>query len=121
MTNQQAAAKAKKRWGNRFYVRNAENMSSQQKRNENRDRYMELRAEIEQTEADVKLQLSQLDWYQEARKRQQELRKEADKAQSIALYHRFSVGKSNDMFTEIVGNGDTWEEAFADAEKREAR
>lgn len=117
MTNQQAATKAKKLWGKSFYVRNSGHVSSQEKRDEASKRYKAARTEIETIEADIKLRLRQLDWYQELRKQQRELRKESETAQSIALFHRFSVGKSNNLFTEILGSGDTWEEAFAAVRK----
>lgn len=120
MTNQQAASKAKKRWNGRAYIRAGQDFSSPERRDKNREQYKTARAELEAIEADIKQRLSELDWYQELRTKQRKLRKVADAAQSEALYHRFSVGKSGSMFTEIFGQGDTWEEAFAEADKRAA-
>jgi hypothetical protein len=117
MTNQQAASKAKKRWGKAFYIRNSESMSSPESRDKSRERYKKSKAEADAIEDEIRRRLSELDWYQELLKRKRELRKESENAQGRALYYRFSVGKSNGMFTTILGQGDTWEEAFAAAEK----
>lgn len=118
MTNSKAAAQAKKRWGNAYYIRSGQSMSSQRQRDINREELRSARAELESIESEIKQRLSELDWYQELRRRQRELRKKANTAQCSALYHRFSVGKTGAMFTEILGSGDTWEEAFAEADKR---
>ena len=118
MTNEQAQREAKKRWGNKFYIRNGESFSSPEKRDKNREDAQKARAEIDGIEADIKRRLSELGWYQELRDRQAKLRKDVDKARGWSMYHRFIVGKTNGMFNEILGQGDTWEEAFAKADNK---
>ena len=118
MTNEQASRQAKKRWGNKFYICNGESFSSPEKRDKNGEQYRTATKEIADIEAEIKRRLSELDWYQELRTRQQALRKEANNAQGYALYYRFSVGKRGPVFTEILGQGDTWEEAFEKADSR---
>ncbi len=118
MTNEQAQREAKKRWGKSFFIRNGESFSSTEKRDKNRDQYQAATKEIASIEAEIKRRLSELDWYQELRTRQVTLRKEANNAQANCLYYRFTVGKCGGVFNEILGQGDTWEEAFAKADKR---
>src|ERR1043165_4686687 len=121
MTNEQATAQEKKRWGKQFFVRNGESFSSVEKRDKNRDQYRAATKEIADIEAEIKRRLSELDWYQELRERQRKLRSEANVAQGNALYYRFSVGRRTSTFNEILGQGDTWEEAFAKADDRDKK
>jgi hypothetical protein len=118
MTNAQAEREARKRWGKSFFIRNGESFSSTEKREKNRDQYQAATKEIASIETEIKRRLSELDWYQALRTRQQALRKEANNAQGNALYYRFTVGKCGKLFNEILGQGDTWEEAFAKADSR---
>lgn len=112
MTNEQAKREAKKRWGDKFYIRNGTHFSSQERRDTARAESKEAKAEIDAIEAEIKERLSRLDWYQELRTRQRELHKKRDKAQGESMHYRFNVGRSNGMFTTILGQGDTWEQAF---------
>lgn len=118
MTDQAAAKEAKKRWGKAAYIRNAGSFSSPEKRDSKRREFLAAKAEIEAIEAEIKERLAMLDWYQELIKRKQELRKTKDNAQGYSMYYRFTVGKSNGMFNEILGQGDTWAEAFEKANGR---
>lgn len=118
MDNKQAETEARKRWGKSFYIRNGEGFSSPEKRDTNLVQYQTATKEIAEIEAEIKRRLGELDWYQELRTRQQALRKEANNAQSNCLYYRFTVGKCGGVFNEILGQGDTWEEAFAKADQR---
>lgn len=115
MTNQQAAAKARKLYGDASYVRSGERMSSAERREKKLAEYKQAQAEITAIGREIDERLRQLDWHQELRARQRELRKKSDSAQGHAMYYRFSVGKSNGICTTILGQGDTWEEAFAKA------
>lgn len=115
MTNDAAKREARKRWGKSAYVRNAESSSSPEKRDKKREEFLAAKAEIEAIESEIKERLSKLDWYQELLKRKRELCKTKDSAQGYSHYYRFSVGKSNSLFNEILGQGDTWEQAFEKA------
>lgn len=120
MTNQQAAAKAKKRWGNRFMVRNSGYFTSPEKRQAAQTTTVNARAEIKRIDEEVAARLKELDWYQELQKQRRKARERISQNEGLSLYYRFSVGKQTSFgFNEIVGQGDTWEEAFADADKRE--
>ena len=118
MTNQQAATKAKKRWGAAYYIRAGQSFSSPERREKARATCIEARAEIKRIEEEITQRLSELPWHQELMAQKRKLRKQVDTTQGEALYHRFSVGKSNGMFNTILGDGDTWEEAFAKADSK---
>lgn len=119
MTNQQAVAKAKKRWGNRFYVRNGEHFSSPEQRQQALSTVQEARAEAKRIDEEITRRLSECDWYQQLDQKRRALRKQVSDTAGYAMHYRFSVGKQNGMFNEVLGQGDTWEEAFAEADKRE--
>lgn len=121
MTNQQAAAKAKKRWGKVAYARNGGSMSSPERRAEARQIVLDARAEIKEIGEEITRRLNELDWYQELVGKRREAQKRVSKTEGYAHYYRFSVGKRSGFFNEIVGQGDTWEEAFAMAEGKENR
>jgi hypothetical protein len=60
-----------------------------------------------------------LDWYQELRAKQREYRDQIRKHEGNALHYRFDVGRETSFgFVEVLGSGDTWEEAFAKADER---
>lgn len=120
MTNQQAAAKAKKRWGKAFYVRNGESFSSPDKRKAALDTVLSARARKKEIDDEVQRRLNEMDWYQELQKERRECVERARKTEGYAHYYRFSVSRQTAMgFHEILGQGDTWEEAFAQADMRE--
>ena len=86
MTNQQAEAKARKRWGNAFYIRNNGHMSSPDRRDKNRDQYKAAQSEIEKIDAEIKQRLSELDWVLavvHAKTKLEELAGSADAAQAL--------------------------------------
>jgi hypothetical protein len=114
----QVEREAKKRWGKKFFIRNGESFSSAEKRNKHREQYQTATKEIAEIEAEIKRRLAELDWYQALRTRQASLRKDANNAQANCIYYRFTVGKCGGVFNEILGQGDTWEEAFAKADSR---
>lgn len=117
MTNQQAASKAKRRYGKRFYVRAGESFSSPERREKARDTVVDARAEVKRIDEEITRRLSVLDWYQDLRKQRSELTKRINNTEGNARYYRFHVGKSGGL----LGSGDTWEEAFAQADKRAER
>jgi len=120
MTNQQAVAKAKKRWGKTFYVRNSGHFSSPEQRKTALDAVLNARAEIKRIEEEVARRLAELDWYQELLKQRRECRQQISNTEGDAHHYRFSVGRASGLFNEIMGQGDTWEEAFAAADRRES-
>jgi hypothetical protein len=118
MTTDQAKAQAKKRWGNKFYLRNMGHMSGPERRAKAKDAFLAAKSEIEAIDNEIKQRLAECDWYQELTTRKRKLQKVKDTNQGESHYYRFGVGKTGSMFTEILGHGDTWEEAFAKADER---
>jgi len=117
MTNDKAKREAKKRWGNRAYLSNNGHFSSPERRETARTTHREAKAEIEAIDKEIKKRLDELEWFREFTKRKAELRKIADKARGESIHYRFSVGKNNGMFNLLLGQGDTWEQAFEAADK----
>lgn len=117
MTNQQAATKAKKRWGNKFYVHNSGHMSSSEARTKARQTVIDARAEMKRIDEEITRRLNALDWYQELRAKRKEAQTQVRDTEGVAHHYRFSVGTTNSMFNSISGQGDTWEEAFAAADR----
>lgn len=115
MTNQQAIAKAKKRWGAKFSVRAGQSFSSPERRTQARDTVVQARDEIKQIDEEVARRLKELDWYQELQTRRRKCREHVSNTEGLAHYYRFSVGTQNGVFFSVAGQGDTWEEAFAKA------
>lgn len=118
MTNQQAAAKAKKRWGKQAYIRAGQSFSDGERRGRASTTLREARAEVKHIDEEITRRLSECDWYQELRQQRRELTKQISDTQGSATYYKFSVGRFNGWANEIIGWGDTWEEAFAMADKR---
>lgn len=122
MTNEQAKKQAQKRWGKESAIRNAGSFSSPDRRERASQAVREARAEIESIDKEVKERLAVCDWYQELQARRKTARKQIEDNQSLAMYHRFDVGRIGGVagfqFFEVLGSGDTWEEAFAQADTR---
>lgn len=122
MTDQQAKQQAKKRWGKKFAVRNAGHFSSADKRSEASNRVSELRAKKESLIREKDERLKALDWLTEINRKIVELNKEIQNEIPKTMFKRFDVGRVGGVagmnFFEVLGSGDTWEEAFAQADKR---
>jgi hypothetical protein len=124
MTNAQAAAKAKKRWGASFYIRADESFSSPERREKAQTTVREANERIKHIDDEIRRRLDELDWYRELISEKRNLRKTVAKTEGHAFYYRFSVGTQNGIsgvgiFNTILGDGDTWEEAFAKADTRQ--
>lgn len=118
MTNDQALKQATKRWGKRAAVRNAGHFSSPDRRAAASEKATTARARIKAIDQEIAERLKALDWYQALTGERKELQKVASENSGMAMFHRFSVGKNMGLFFEVLGSGDTWEEAFAQADKR---
>lgn len=118
MTNQQAMKQATKRWGKQALVQNNGHFSSPEKRATASEQATAARARIKAIDQEIADRLKALDWYQALTQERRELQKEASNNTSLALRYRFQVGRNTGLFFEVLGSGDTWEEAFAQADAR---
>lgn len=118
MTNDQAMKQATKRWGTRAAVRNAGRFSSPERRDEASGKTQTARARIKDIDQEIAARLKALDWYQALTSERKDLQKVISESSGMAMFYRFSVGKNMGMFFEVLGSGDTWEEAFAQADRR---
>jgi hypothetical protein len=118
MTNDQAMRQATKRWGKKAAIRNAGHFSSPERRDEASGKAQTARARIKDIDQEITARLKALDWYQALTSERKDLQKVASENSGMALFHRFSVGKDMGLFFEVLGSGDTWEEAFAQADRR---
>lgn len=118
MTNQQAMKQATKRWGKQALIQNGGHFSSPDRRAEAQGKAVAARARIKEIDQEIADRLKALDWYQSLTGERRELQKVASDNISLALRYRFQVGRNTGLFFEVLGSGDTWEEAFAQADKR---
>lgn len=120
MTRQQAEREAKKRWGAKGIIRASDSLSSPEKRNAAKALRDTCKARIEAIDAEIKQRLSQIDWYQALLAEKKSLRDEWGQIRGTGhlSYYKFSVGKDLGYAFHVCGNGDTWEEAFAEADRK---
>lgn len=122
MTNEQAQAKAKKRWGKAAATRNGGHFSSEDRRQAAAARCTELRLERDALQKERAERLKALDWLIELDARVSALSKEINEELPKTHHHRFDVGRIGGIadfrFFEVLGSGDTWEQAFAKAESK---
>jgi len=118
MTRTQAIKEAQKRWGKKALVRAHEQLSSPERRADAAAQLTDAAARIEAIDREVAERLAVLDWYQALIAERKTLRAQKETANSWRSYYKFSVGQDAHGFAFMVlGKGDTWEEAFADADK----
>jgi hypothetical protein len=117
MTRTEAMARGKRIFGAEFLYRVGEKLSSADDRESIRQQRRELVAEREAIDAEVKERLAQLDWYVALQKRRSDIFHALRYAEGRSSYFKFQVGKREMGAFWIKGQGDTWEDAFADAEK----
>lgn len=118
MTNAQAKTRAKKQFGSSFYIRAGESLSSPERREQARATVKQANDRIKEIDDEIRRRLEELDWFRELTGEKRGLRKTISKTEGNAFYYRFSVGTQNGSFAAIAGTGDTWEEAFAQAEAK---
>jgi predicted RNase H-like HicB family nuclease len=108
MNQRQAMKEAKRRWGDKACLRDTKRPSSAEEREEANARLQEARAALKEATPENR----------------KERRAALDKELTIALRYRYSVGYVGGIpamgiaFFSIQGQGDTWEEAFKQADSR---
>lgn len=117
MTKEQALKQATRRWGKKAFVRMNPSVSSPERRAAAKEKLDAARAEKEAIEKELNERLAACDWFQDLTQRKREATKRIDAARGEALYQRFAVGEMNTLFAHVKGTGDTFEEAFAEADK----
>ena len=122
MTRQEAIRQAGKRWGKRAAYRVNGDCSSSEQREANGAKIRALRAEKESIIKDTNRRLQGIQWYRESCERQKAIYAEL-KTLSPMPYYKFQVGSIDGILGafHIKGEGDTWEQAFADADRRETK
>lgn len=112
-----ALAEARKRWGKDAHVRQYPKTRDEIPRDEARQIMLAARDRVKAIDAEIADRLKALDWYQALMAERVAKRKEADNAQAWALYFRCTVGTLSAFAFHVKGQGDTWDEAFAAADK----
>ena len=119
MTRDQALKEARKRWGDKAIIRAYDSLSSERKRETAAALFDEAKARIEAIDAEIKARLEALDWYQALLAERRLLVKQKQDNLGEKLYKKFAVGKdSSGIAFHVCGQGDTWEEAFAEADRK---
>ncbi len=117
MTREQAIKQAEKRWGKQAAWRVGSSRSSSEQRAERRTRLLALRAERETLEKAWQERLNAMPEYQEYTAKRKALIA-AIRTVDFVDYYKFLVGENLGFAFEVKGHGDTWEEAFANADGR---
>ena len=118
MTREQAQREATKRWGKQACIRASESLSSPEKRTAAKAMRDAGKARIEAIDAEIKKRLLELDWYTALLAEKKNLRDKWGQVKGTGdlSYYKFSVGKDVGYAFHVCGSGDTWEEAFAQAD-----
>jgi hypothetical protein len=99
-------------------IRAGVSLSSPERRAAADARFQEAKARIEAIDAERKARLEALDWYQALMAERHEMVRQKETNQWERSYKKFSVGKdSMGIAFHVCGQGDTWEEAFTNAER----
>jgi hypothetical protein len=120
MTRQQAQKEAQKRWGKRAMIRVGELLSSPDKRAEAQAILKRNRERRDAIDHEVNERLNAMDWYRELMAERKACVRAVSEAQGWAAYYKFKVGRDVGIAFSVDGCGDTWEAAFADAERQKA-
>lgn len=120
MTREQAQRQAVKRWGKRAYIRAENGLSSPEARAAASERWASTSTELEAVEKELANRLKACDWYQELTGKIRNLRKAKSEQGWFRHYYKFAVGELHIGF-HVEGQGDTWEEAFAQADAKRTK
>jgi hypothetical protein len=104
---------ARQKWGDEAFIKDRKTPTSAEQRQAANTSMSAARNRMNAIDAEVKARLAELDWYQALMHERETLKREKDAAQVTALTYRCTVGKG----LRIMGQGDTWDEAFAQADR----
>ena len=117
MTDAQAAKRARAKWGKNAVWESRLGAADADERAQARERLKELRARREEIDAEIARRLAETPWYVELQAERKAVHAQQDRALGRAHSYRFMVGEFTGFTVCIRGRGDTWEEAFTNAEK----
>lgn len=122
MTREQAVAKLRKLYGPKAYWRVGERQSSPERREAAGVEYAEAKRKYEAIKVRVEEWLKAQPEYQAMIAERRQLYEQKELAMGECFRYRFAVGaRENGIFTTLYGEGDTWEEAIAQAEAKRAK
>jgi hypothetical protein len=116
MTRQQAQREAQKRWGARGIVRAGEALSSPEKRATAKQALDCGKTRRDAIDKEVQDRLNAEDWYRALMAERKQCIEQIKGASGWNCYYKFAVGKDAGIAFHVDGQGDTWEEAFAQAD-----
>lgn len=82
---------------------------------------MRLEERLKEIAAIVRERLSALDWYRALQAENTAVYKQLQEAKTASRYFKFEVGYGDGLGSHVLGEGDTWEEAFKKADEFEGR
>ena len=118
MTKTQAIIEARKRWGSAAEVMYSPKAPRKEEREKLIARLKAARMEREEVEKEINRRLAETPWWVELREKQRKLHQEIQHCQGYGNFYPCRVGKNESIFRSILGEGDTWEEAFAQVDQR---
>jgi hypothetical protein len=120
MTREQAITKARKMLGKNAEIRVSASLTSPDRREAARARANAAREQIDALKREI-AEREQAAGIPELRERKAKLAQERDYAMAESCHYKFTVGHVvSGLFLHVDGQGDTWEEAFAKAEREKA-
>lgn len=119
MTRVEAGRELRKRWGKNARCRVGTSLSSPEERDQRLTTFRTHRAERDAIDAEIKRRLEAEPWYQDLMARRKTLVTSLRKL-DVMPYYKFTVGHVDSILGafHVEGEGDTWEEAFAKADKK---
>ena len=120
MTREQAKREAAKRWGKKSYWRVGVGVSSP----ERRDKAMEMVGQAKEARAELEAEIKRREEAAGIPALREQMKVLSQTVRETALghagYYKFQVGFIDNVIGafNVIGSGDTWEEAFAQADQR---
>lgn len=116
-----ALREARARWGAKAHIRASELPSSPQARDGARREVADLKARKTAIDKEITDRLAQLDWYIALTSESRALYQQINQRAYYVGHTRCAVGRHNGIGFEVLGSGDSWAEAFTEADRRNER
>lgn len=120
MTRAEAVVKLKKLYGEKFYYSVMNIITSPDMREQARAELQAAKAAKESVDVEIRAWLAEQPIYQEKMARKLACIKNVNaiERKGLAYAFRFTIGRNIGWANEVKGHGDTWEQAFAEAERK---
>jgi hypothetical protein len=118
MTRHEATRAAAKRFGAKAHLRIRDGRTSPELREASISTLRVRRERVKAIDAEIAARLAALDWYRDLQAERRELTAAITMSLGNVAAYKFAVGKIEGIGFHVYGQGDTWEEAFAAADKR---